>query len=107
MNIPDGMDLWVSDYGQKLIVHSKDNCSGACAIHNPSNHAAKDWKRFWRYDRGLMERMCPEHNVGHPDYDHMRYLESLDARKAYYEGIHGCCGCYHGPLDNEEADGVE
>jgi len=45
-----------------------------------------------RFDRGcLIERLCPEHGVGHPDPDSAAYLKSVDPRGNYT--IHGCCGC--------------
>ncbi len=74
--------------GQRLVkVHDPDKCIGEfCTIHNPSDHHMKDWPQNWRSDRGIMERICPEHGVGHPDPDDPKI-------KLPYEGIHGCCGC--------------
>lgn len=66
-----------------LQVHDPANCEGqACCIHHPSDHHMVTWPQNWRGDRGLMERTCPEHGVGHPDPD------DLNA-----DGNHGCCGC--------------
>lgn len=72
-------------------IHSEDTCSGKCPFHNPSNHRMVDWKINIRFDRdGLVERICPEHGIGHPDPDSQAYFES----KGYEAvGIHGCCGC--------------
>jgi hypothetical protein len=85
--------------GQQLInVHASDKCVGEfCTIHNNSDHHMKDWPQNWRPDRGIMERICPEHGVGHPDPDDPTII------KFAYEGIHGCCGCCYDPR-KEAAD---
>ncbi len=71
---------------QKLWVHNKENCSGNCVIHNPSDHTLKYAPTHWRDDRALMERIC-EHGIGHPDPDDLVY------HKAEWRGVHGCDGC--------------
>jgi hypothetical protein len=43
----------------------------------------KTWPLHWRYDRGILERICP-HGVGHPD---------PDDKASASDGIHGCDGC--------------
>lgn len=91
--IPEGMERWTDDYGLNMIVHAKDQCSGRCVIHNPSDHHMVDWPRLWRLDRGLMERICP-HGIGHPDPDHLWYLTEHNMAEGG-EGIHGCDGCCH------------
>jgi hypothetical protein len=81
-----GMDpeTWVPHKGtQKLIVHHPDKCKGKfCAVHNPSDHHMRDWPQYYRTDRGITERLCPKHGVGHPDPD--------DPNP---DRVHGCCGC--------------
>lgn len=69
--------------GQVLTgIHDEGRCAGEhCCIHNPSDHAMRDFPRYWRADRGLMERICP-HGVGHPDPD-----------QRFADTTHGCCGC--------------
>jgi hypothetical protein len=53
----------------------------------------REWQRLWRYDRGLMERICP-HGVGHPDPDHLDHVRRLRGDKAAVtESVHGCDGC--------------
>lgn len=70
-------------------VHSINSCSGEfCTIHNRSDHHMRSWPQNWRSDRGIMERICPLHGVGHPDPDEI----STDT-------IHGCCGCCYQPND--------
>jgi hypothetical protein len=77
------MEKWKSGTGQKLMVHERGTCDEEfCPIHNPSDHHMRDWPQHWRYDRGILERICPC-GVGHPDPD-----DRGDDR-----GIHGCCGC--------------
>ena len=85
------MEEYTTGTGQKIRVHSKEDCLGDyCCIHNPSDHHMKDWPTHWREDRGLMERIC-EHKVGHPDPDDVAYQMSKGANKAIT--VHGCCGC--------------
>lgn len=72
-------------------VHPASACEGrGCPIHHPSNHHMVTWKMNWRDDRGLMERICPAHGVGHPDPDDIAYKESIGRMG---EDVHGCCGC--------------
>jgi hypothetical protein len=67
----------------RLRVHDQEKCAGQpCVIHNPSDHHMQDWKLNWRADRGIMERLCPAHGIGHPDPDDLNR-----------NGVHGCCGC--------------
>jgi hypothetical protein len=37
-----------------------------------------------------MERLCPEHGVGHPDPDDAAF--NVRMGRAYLN-VHGCCGC--------------
>lgn len=77
----------ILESGQVLTnVHDLGKCAGEnCTIHNPSNHAMRDFPRYWRTDwGGFMERICP-HGIGHPD---------PDDRNAY--SVHGCDGCCRG-----------
>jgi len=81
------MEKWTSGTDQKLLVHKRENCVGKiCCIHKPTDHHMIDFPQNWRYDRGIMERICPC-GVGHPDPDDFQIRHSLD------NGIHGCCGC--------------
>jgi hypothetical protein len=74
-----------------LTTHVPDKCEGRhCVIHNPSKHHMRKWPMNYRIDRGFMERICPEHGVGHPDPDDVDYWVSIDRA---YMTIHGCCGC--------------
>jgi len=64
-------------------VHKPYACiSESCWIHRPTAHHMRDWDVSWRVDRHMLERHCPEHNVGHPDPD-----QPLE------DWTHGCCGC--------------
>ena len=69
--------------GQVLTkVHDPEKCSGEfCCIHNPSDHPLREFPRYWRADRGMMERICP-HGIGHPDPDDINP-----------DTVHGCDGC--------------
>lgn len=90
------MEDYMTGMGQKLLVHSKENCHGEfCVIHNPSNHAMKGFPTYWRADRSLMERICP-HGIGHPDPDDLAFKKTVMTEIGYkYEGVHGCDGCCH------------
>lgn len=83
--------------GVLLMAHNDGLCADekACCIHNPSDHPMVGFRRFWRGDRGLMERICP-HGVGHPDPDALAYKQSVMSESAYKAGaydVHGCDGC--------------
>lgn len=99
--VEDPLRTWVDDFGNRIVsVHLESiKChSEGCAIHHPSNHAMSGFKRLWRYDVRLMERICP-HGVGHPDPDHLRFLASLGPRGktlSESQGVHGCDGCCKG-----------
>ena len=80
--------------GELVNVHSATLCAGrACVIHNPSDHPMRTWRKNWRADTGLMERICPTHGVGHPDPDDVAYHVSQGRD---WMSVHGCCGCGHG-----------
>lgn len=73
----------------RMYTHKKQDCTGEwCTIHNRSNHSMRSFTQIFRYDRMLMERICP-HGVGHPDPDDIK-LTGPDAK---VEAIHGCDGC--------------
>lgn len=80
--------------GQKMYTHSPDLCRGeVCCIHNRTQHHMREWPQNWRQDRQLMERICP-HGVGHPDPDHLTYLErTFGVERRNLEASHRCDGC--------------
>ena len=81
--------------GEVILAHKKGNCNipELCAVHNPSDHNMRDFKQHWRYDRGIIERICP-HGVGHPDPDIIAYIRAIAGDKqAECESVHGCDGC--------------
>jgi len=45
----------------------------------------RKFPQHFRYDRYLMERICP-HGVGHPDFDDPKASDPV-------ESVHGCDGC--------------
>lgn len=81
--------------GSPLRTHEEsDECLDGCVIHHPSLSVMSDWVLNWRSDRGIMERICPEHEVGHPDFDQFRYwLRTLKWQDVWAKALHGCCGC--------------
>lgn len=85
-------DEYVTGTGQVLQVHAREDCSGRCSIHAPSDHSMKDLPTHWRDDRGIMERIC-EHGVGHPDPDDTGFRVMDVGQGAEYADLHGCCGC--------------
>ena len=86
-------------YLKKLNTHAPDKCEGRpCCVHNPSDHHMRSWPMNFRFDKGIMERICPEHGVGHPDPDDADYWLSIDKE---YMTIHGCCGCCENKAGND------
>lgn len=79
-NDPNGTGRWT--------IHAKQNCSGMCPFHCPSDHHMKNWPIFIRSST-LVERMCG-HGQGHPDPDSLNYL---DPHGDLLLGIHGCDKC--------------
>lgn len=77
-----------------LNVHDPERCDGRyCSVHKRSDHSMRSFPQIWRWDRGIMERICP-HGIGHPDPDEMSYLASLLPEEIVYaNGVHGCDGC--------------
>lgn len=56
----------------------------------------------------MMERIC-EHGVGHPDPDHLHYVENtLGTQAAEAEAVHGCCGvcCSEGAANLDPVDSL-
>lgn len=81
----NNLEFWVSGTGQQMWIHSGATCVGErCPVHNPSVRAKSIGVTHYRFDRGIMERIC-EHGVGHPDPD--------DIRVRGGDSIHGCDGC--------------
>lgn len=75
-----------------IVTHGPSQCAGEfCCIHNPSDHHMVTWEQYWRSDRGIMERICPDNGIGHPDPDDFRVRTHRDT------GIHGCDGCCRRP----------
>lgn len=92
--IPRTMGEYIDGYSQLVIVHDKAACRDEhCVVHNPSDHTMSEFPTYWRYDRGLMERICP-HGVGHPDPDHIAFVKKIGGvEAALTECVHGCDGC--------------
>jgi len=83
-------------YLKNLITHAPDQCEGrSCCVHNPSDHHMREWQMNFRHDKGVMERICPKHGVGHPDPDDAAYWISIGRPEMT---IHGCCGCCNGSI---------
>jgi len=72
----------------KLLAHEENECMSpsACTIHNRTDHHMRSFKQFYRFDRGIMERIC-SHGIGHPDPDDFKIINGND------KGEHGCDGC--------------
>lgn len=89
--------VWVDDTDQSIFaVHAPADCVGRpCCIHAPSDHHMRDFPRHWRFDRRIMERICP-HGIGHPDPDDAAYQRSAGLP---YDGVHGCDGCCVDPAN--------
>lgn len=102
----DGIErIWMDDSGQTIYaVHAPADCVGRpCCIHAPSDHHMRDFPRHWRFDRRIMERICP-HGVGHPDPDDAAYQLSAGIP---YDGTHGCDGCCVPPGEPSPFNGLK
>lgn len=84
-------NTWRISEDQVIVTHDASKCAGQyCCIHNPSDHHMRSWTMYWRGDKGVMERLCPAHGVGHPDPD----AAAFNVRTGRgYLNVHGCCGC--------------
>lgn len=79
---------WVQLQGGRTIwAHGARMCQPPCAVHWPTDHGMISWHQLYRNDRGIMERLCPDHGIGHPDPDDLALRTGQDS------GVHGCCGC--------------
>ncbi|MFE9525133.1 hypothetical protein [Streptomyces sp. NPDC006631] len=81
--------------GEVLLAHPRKDCIGRhCAVHKPSAHVMAAFPQHFRFDRMLMERICP-HGIGHPDPDDLEYKEMVlgPGEEAAAYGVHGCDGC--------------
>lgn len=85
------LNTWRISETQVITTHDASRCAGQyCCIHNPSEHAMRDWVMYWRDDKKVMERLCPKHGVGHPDPDDAAFNTRVGRS---YLNVHGCCGC--------------
>lgn len=84
-------------------VHPPADCADRqyCALHRPSDHHMRLWPTNWRWDRCIMERLCP-HGIGHPDPDDQDWLTSVGK---IHEGVHGCDGCCLPPHESHSGEG--
>lgn len=93
------MEEYRTGTGQVLEVHDQDLCAGQwCVIHRPKPGVWDRWPTFWRFDRRIMERICP-HGIGHPaveQFDHWR------ATDQWWQATHGCDGCCGGTTKTRE-----
>lgn len=87
------MERKIMEYSQlenssiSLNTHEENKCDGeVCTIHKRTNHHMRSFRQFYRFDRGIMERICP-HGIGHPDPDDISVINGTD------DGVHGCDGC--------------
>jgi len=83
------MEQHLLESGQVINTHEGSECFGQwCAIHHQMSGPWGQWPRYWRDDRGILERICPC-GIGHP------VAEMYDWAIAHgqgYELVHGCCG---------------
>lgn len=76
-------------------IHPISQCEireGFCPMHTPSDHHMREWSAFWRYDIGVLERICP-HGIGHPDPDALEYHRWQTGKQNPWQASHGCDGC--------------
>jgi hypothetical protein len=59
-------------------VHREDKCQGPCPFHGPSDHHMVEWDVEWDpkwSNSPRLWRICPEHEVGHPDPDVVTWMK--------------------------------
>lgn len=82
------MEQHLLELGQVLQTHGAGTCLGQwCSIHRPMPGPWATWPRYWRDDRGIMERICPC-GVGHPVAE--MYDRSL-VMGEMWKLTHTCC----------------
>jgi hypothetical protein len=82
---PSSRPTYTTGVGQKLTVHAQWSCIGDwCVIHRPMPGPWESWPTRWRYDRRIMERVCPC-GVGHPAAEEALWCADT---------VHGCCGIH-------------
>lgn len=63
-----------------------------CTLHAPTDHHMRGMPTIWLYAKG-MGRIC-EHNITHPDPDHVRYVARVEGEASVKKLLkHKCCGC--------------
>jgi hypothetical protein len=74
-------------------IHDEWKCFGeSCVIHNPSAHHMLWWTPVFDSHTGLVSRLCPSHQVAHPDPDSLAWLAQHNPYTR-----HVCkCRCCHG-----------
>lgn len=101
-------EVWILWDADKIIsgVHSKDDCSGRCVIHNPSDHRLRECPLDFEYKVNCFTRTC-KHKVVHQDPDERWYwsaqflsakrtssLYTVASTKLNYFSCPDCgCGC--------------
>jgi hypothetical protein len=82
------MEQHVLELGQVIETHDRGVCLGQwCCIHSPMPGPWAAWPRYWRGDRGIMERICPC-GVGHPVAEMYEYAVVMNRTENL---VHGCC----------------
>jgi hypothetical protein len=84
--------------GQLMRHHTTKLCFPPCPLHSPTDHSMRGMPLSYRVDRGIFERTCPC-GIGHPDPDDPLVRHGADS------GVHGCCGCCHPNLTEENSSG--
>jgi hypothetical protein len=91
------VDHVLLELGQVIWTHGLGSCLGQwCCIHRPMPGPWSGWPRYWRDERGIMERICPC-GVGHPVAEMYEYTV---LQGDMYKLTHTCCGIHPcTPLD--------
>lgn len=84
------MEIVLLELGQTIQVHERSQCIGEwCAIHRPMPGPWAQWPRWWREDRGIMERICAC-GIGHPVAEMYKWAY---ASNRIHLLMHDCCDC--------------
>lgn len=82
-----------------IVAHSRDDCpNSVCSLHKRSDHHMRSFRQIFRYNIGIMSRVCM-HGSWHPDPDDEKFISGE------YDGSHDCDACCIRFATEEECNG--